>query len=225
MGKISNYAGEGDPKDFAPDFELQPEPYGQPIAELLEVFDQLPAGSTVLDVAGGYGRYAIPLATKGLEVTIVDMHQASLDEANKRAQNLKTGSGLIKTVFGDVIRDDLFLDESYDAVTTVGFMHHLNDLGAAALFDTMTQHTKPGGKVILEYSTNKHRRMPSGEPILVDGVPEHNKTLLEGTKFLSSLYAAHNFTEVSINSVPLVIRQPDFWYDADVIIASGKKPL
>lgn len=224
MAKINDYNGEGDPKDFAPNFQKQPEPYGEPIPELLAVFDQLPSGSTILDVAGGYGRYAIPLAQKGFEITIVDMHQASLDEANRRAQKLKAGAGTIKTVFGDVIRDDLVLDASFDAVTTVGFMHHLNDLGATALFDTMVEYTKPGGKIVVEYSTNKDRRMPSGVPILVDGVAEHNKTLVEGVHFLQSLFNGYGFSDVTIDNVPLKIRQPDFWYDADVLIASGKKP-
>lgn len=223
MKEDRKYEDEADPADFAPDFDKQPEPYGDAIPELLQCFDRLTPGSHIIDIAGGYGRYAIPLAEAGHEVTIIDIHEASLAEARKRAQKLKSKTGAIRTVNSDVMRQSLANTQQYDAALCAGFIHHLNNEGVRDLFSYMTDSVKPGGLVVLEFSTNKQRRYPDGTLILVGGAPEHNCTYEEGMELLESLYSSKIFKGVEYGVVKLKIRQDDFWYDADMIIASGVK--
>lgn len=217
------YEDEADPADFAPDFDKQPEPYGRAIPELLQCFDRLAPGSHIIDIAGGYGRYAIPLAEAGHEVTIVDIHEASLAEARKRAQKLNSRTGAIHTVNSDVMRQSLANTQQYDAALCAGFIHHLNNQGVRDLFSYMTDSVKPGGLVVLEFSTNKQRRYPDGTPILVGGAPEHNCTYEEGMELLASLYPPDSFKDVEYSVTKLKERQIDFWYDADMISVGGIK--
>jgi SAM-dependent methyltransferase len=52
---------------------------------LVGLADYLPAGGRALDVAGGAGRNAIWLASRGFHVTIVDISSVALALASKRA--------------------------------------------------------------------------------------------------------------------------------------------
>lgn len=223
MAKNPDYKAAGDPADFAPDFTKNPEPYGNPVIEIIRCFDLLRPGSHIVDVAGGYGKYALPLAQMGYEVTILDCHEASLAEARRRSELLTSG-GKINTIFTDVIREDFPVAKAHaDAILCVGFAHHLNIDGVKDLFDSMTTTLKAGGLMVLDFSTNKYRRFPDGTPILVDGVPEHNYSKDEGLVLMKRLYSSMGFTDVHLEIVKLYERQIDFWYDADMIVASGIK--
>jgi ubiquinone/menaquinone biosynthesis C-methylase UbiE len=222
MAKNPNYKASGDPVDFAPDFKNNPEPYGKPIKELLECFDTLPVGAHIIDIAGGYGKYAVPLAEKGFEVTILDCHEVSLAEARRRSDKIQ-GGGHIKTVFSDVIRNDFPPLNKVDAALCAGFIHHLDKKGVADLFDSIAMTLQPFGLLVLDFSTNKYRRYPDGTPILVDGAPENNCTKEEGLTLLKELFRLHGFHKTHFEIVKLYERQENFWYDADMIVASGVK--
>jgi len=70
-------AGRYDKEDFtrATDTEVQ---------QLVGLLDLAP-GQRVLDVGCGTGRHAVPLASRGLQVTCVDLSPAMLDRARARA--------------------------------------------------------------------------------------------------------------------------------------------
>lgn len=220
MARNEKYNSKGDPSDFAPDFEKNPEPYGDPVQKLIDPLRGLPAGTSILDVAGGYGKYAVPFANMGFNVKIVDIHEPSLTEALRRNKTRVHGAGKIETLNADIIRGKQLLG-TYDVVFCAGFIHHLDNRGAEDLFDTMVSLTRPGGIVLLEFSTNKDRRLPDGVPILVSGVKEHNLTLEHGTSFLEGLFLKHQLSVADFSVEHLMIRQENFYYDTDMIIASG----
>lgn len=223
LAKRSAYRESGDPSGFAPDFATTPEPYGNPVGTVLRCFDELPPPAHVADFAGGYGRYAVPLAKRGHHVTILDCHPASLDEARRRADALPLGSGRIRTVLVDVVREALPSLDRVDAVTAIGFLHHLTAEGARSVFDSMTALVRGGGLSVIEFSTDKCRRYPDGRPILVSGSPEQNLTHDDGMALVLELYTSGSFEDVSITTIELRERQADFWYDARMIIAKGTK--
>jgi len=80
--------------------------------DLSVLLKHLPKRCSVLDVGGGYGRLAIPLAKKGYSVTIVDPVREFLEMAESRAKKEKAR---IKTVVGKAEKLP-FADRSFDAV-------------------------------------------------------------------------------------------------------------
>src|SRR5260370_4498137 len=72
-----------------PDFstiEVGKSPYGEPNLETLELFRKLPRKSDILDVGGGAGRYALPLAQMGYNMTVLDIDMPHLNRLQINAQ-------------------------------------------------------------------------------------------------------------------------------------------
>ena len=61
------------------------DPYRTDDAALNKLFAALDPGAEVLDVGGGAGRYALPLATRAKRVTVIDHSEDSLELLNSRA--------------------------------------------------------------------------------------------------------------------------------------------
>jgi len=78
----------------------------------------LPRSGLVLDAGGGTGRWAIPIAKKGLKVIVYDLSKEMLRVAAKKAE--KEGlSRLISTVEGD-IRKIKFPENTFDFILAEG---------------------------------------------------------------------------------------------------------
>ena len=88
---------------------------------LAEFLPQRP--STILDIGGGPGRYAIALAQQGHAVTLVDLSQNNLRLAQQKAQE----AGITLTGFVQANALDLadLPRSSYDAVLLLGPLYHL----------------------------------------------------------------------------------------------------
>ena len=78
----------------------------------------LPESGLVLDAGGGTGRWAIPIAERGLRVTIYDISKEMLEFASRRAEEEDLGH-LITTMEGD-IRKIRFSDSTFDFVLAEG---------------------------------------------------------------------------------------------------------
>lgn len=78
---------------------------------------------SVLDVGGGPGRYAIALAEKGYEVTLVELSACCLEFAEAKAK--EAGVKLAGYVHADATNLGQFKDESCDAVLLMGLLYHL----------------------------------------------------------------------------------------------------
>lgn len=85
-----------------------------------------PPPANILDLGGGPGRYAIPLAVRGYNVTLVDLSQGNVDFARGKAA--ERGVALEAQV-GDATDLRRFADGAFDAVLVLGPLYHLVDEG------------------------------------------------------------------------------------------------
>ena len=87
--------------------------------------DLLPPACAVVDVGSGPGRYAIYLAERGHDVSLVDLSQNSLDRA--AAEAARRGVRLRALHHLSAVDMPELDDESYDAVLCLGPLYHLTD--------------------------------------------------------------------------------------------------
>ncbi len=78
----------------------------------------LPESGLVLDAGGGTGRWAVPMAERGLRVIVYDISKEMLQVASRRAEEENLGH-LISTMEGD-IREMRFSDSTFDFVLAEG---------------------------------------------------------------------------------------------------------
>jgi glycogen(starch) synthase len=114
--------------------------YARKRASVLEGLARLPPRSRVLDVGGGYGRLAAPLA-ESHEVTLVDVSPEMLDEARRRCPDS------VELVQADA-RELPFLDGEFDAVVALDLTPHLPDLAAGV--HELARVARPGAAVVFD---------------------------------------------------------------------------
>jgi ubiquinone/menaquinone biosynthesis C-methylase UbiE len=104
------------------------------------------APATVLDVGGGAGVYALPLAREGYSVHLIDAVPLHVEQA-REASNLQRDSPLAGAQEGDA-RRLAWDDESVDAVLLLGPLYHLTsrDDRLRALREAF-RVVRPGGVV------------------------------------------------------------------------------
>lgn len=114
----------------------------------LELLDRWlpPAPAQVLDVGGAAGRYALPLAAVGYDVTLVDPVRLHVDQA------LAASQGADRPLVGAVVGDARALDAedaSVDAVLLLGPLYHLiHAAERAAALREARRVLRPGGVVV-----------------------------------------------------------------------------
>lgn len=91
----------------------------------------------ILDVGGGSGRFAAPLAERGHSVTVADISEAALNILRDR--NLPG----ITTVCGDFLTQTF--DELFDVVTGIESIQSFTSVRFEELFGKIHSHLKPGG--------------------------------------------------------------------------------
>jgi SAM-dependent methyltransferase len=100
-------------------------------------------GEAVLDVGTGDGSYALEAASRGAEVTGVDVDPAMLRAAAARSSSL----GLAVTLAEGRAEALPFADESFDVVLAVTVLCFVDDVTAA--LGEMARVLRPGGRVVL----------------------------------------------------------------------------
>ncbi|MGI6457968.1 MAG: class I SAM-dependent methyltransferase [bacterium] len=85
----------------------------------------LPPAGHILDLGGGPGRYAVYLAKRGYQVTLVDLAPENIRFAREKFRN----AGLLKQVQGfytaDAVNLDFLTAHTFDAVLCLGPLYHL----------------------------------------------------------------------------------------------------
>lgn len=111
-----------------------------------------PPPARIADVGGGPGRYALWLAGRGYEVTLVDLSQANLEYARERAAD--AGVKLAGCVHADA-RDLRMLPEAeFDTVLLMGPLYHLIELeDRTRARDQARRIGKPGGWIFASFIT------------------------------------------------------------------------
>jgi len=106
------------------------------------------AAKSVLELACGTGRIAIPLAVKGANVTGIDNCQSMIDQGNRNAR----GAGVeINWVLGDMRSFDLGRDD-FDLVVlafnSINLMLTLED--ALSCIRCARKHLAPNGRLVID---------------------------------------------------------------------------
>lgn len=110
------------------------------------------AGDKVLDIGGGPGRYSLYLASKGCDVTLIDLAKGNVDFALKMAKEEKLN---IKSFVSNCLDiDDLDLG-MYDHILIMGPLYHLVDKkDQHKAIDLAIKHLVPGGKIYISFILN-----------------------------------------------------------------------
>jgi len=86
-------------------------------------------GENILELGGGFGQWTLPLLALGVNVTVVDISEKSLEICNKLYNTLKTTNGKqwgrLRIIITDV--NSLNFNESFDKVFCVNLLHHISD--------------------------------------------------------------------------------------------------
>jgi SAM-dependent methyltransferase len=110
-------------------------------------------GGPVLEIAGGSGRVALPLAAAGYEVTVVDIDPAMLARAAAAAAEAGAETqARLDLVEADLIELKLPAGEAFRlAILALNSILLLNTRDAQqAALDTMARHLQPGGLAVVD---------------------------------------------------------------------------
>ena len=167
MAIDSSWGAEADKERWNKKYETENYLFGRdPIPFLKDHVDLLPKGAA-LDLAMGEGRNGVFLATKGFQVTGVDISEAGF----KKARDLASEKGVkLTTVVAD-LEQYTIPPSSYDVIICTYFLQR-------DLFPKITAALKPGGVALIETYTVDHLQYR----------PKFNRTfLLERNELLTLL--------------------------------------
>lgn len=103
----------------------------------------------ILDIGAGTGRYSVPLAEEGYDVSAVELVKHNLGR-------LKQKNSSVKAYHGNALRLKRFEDESFDVTLLFGPMYHLHreEDKLQALMEAK-RVTKKGGYIFVAYIMNE----------------------------------------------------------------------
>ena len=106
------------------------------------------AGSKVLEVGAGTGRYFIALAKEGMKVTAVELVESNLEVLRENSR----GIGGIESYQGDATDLSRFADGSFDMTLVLGPMYHLYEQEEVhRAIDEAIRVTKLGGVIMYAF--------------------------------------------------------------------------
>lgn len=143
--------------------------------------EHLPDSGHVLDVGGGGGRYAVWLAERGYDVTLVDVSERQVEIAGEKAREHGV-EDRVTTQQGDVRA--LGLDKQFDATLCLGgaLSHVLDSEEREAAVSELRRVTRSGGPVfvsvmgLLASVTRMLRHAGKTEPDETELLPDLVKT-------------------------------------------------
>ncbi len=155
------------------------------VDDITEQVDVPDGASTLLDVGGGHGLYAIELcrAHPGLSATVFDNPDAL--EAARREITAAGVEERVTTSAGDYWSDDL--GSGYDIALVFNVIHAHDDAENRRLLGRVGEALRPGGRIVILDQLEGSARMPVGKSFLG----------FEGLTYLSTLGAkTHPYEDV-----------------------------
>lgn len=120
-----------------------------------EMLEQIAAGEQksdikILDIGAGTGRYSVPLAEAGYDVTAVELVKHNLGI-------LKSKGSSVKAYQGNALKLKRFADESFDLTLLFGPMYHLFTYeDKIQALKEAKRVTKRGGIIMVAYCMNEY---------------------------------------------------------------------
>ena len=106
------------------------------------------AGSKVLEVGAGTGRYSIALAKERMDVTAVELLENNLNTLRKNSRDVEK----LRAFQGDATDLRLFPEGSFDLTLILGPMYHLYETDDVyKAIDEAIRVTKPGGHIFFAF--------------------------------------------------------------------------
>ncbi|MFW6046560.1 MAG: class I SAM-dependent methyltransferase [Candidatus Woesearchaeota archaeon] len=102
---------------------------------------------TAVDVASGDGRYSIPLALMGFDVTLIEVASSGVERAKKNALKSNVDIKIEKAEFFEVCSED----RQYDVVFCSGFLEEVDKKLHKKVINTLTEWTSSDGINVVKY--------------------------------------------------------------------------
>lgn len=129
----------------------------------------------IMDLGAGTGRYSIPLAEEGYDVTAVELVKHNLGR-------LKQKSSLVKAYQGNAMKLKRFDDNTFDLTLLFGPMYHLHEREEKLkALSEARRITKPGGYILVAYIMNEYA-------VISFGIMEGNIARAKQTGMLDDTY-------------------------------------
>ena len=153
-------------------------------------------GCRVLDAGCGMGRFAELCGEAGAEVHAIDLSTA----VEAAARNLSRFSSA--SFYQADIMNLPFADGTFDAVYSIGVLHHTPDTRKAFL--SLTRLLKPGGRIAIWVYSTKLRWMFGGEVLRLFTPHIPKTTLLRAASVAIPLYRVHQLPLIGLASQALL---------------------
>lgn len=128
--------------------EGQPDPFGEPSSEVVDLAGRLPAGARVLDLGCGAGRHALYLAHRGFRVTAVDISPAAIHRLSSRARTER-----VEVDAWTCDASTFPFGEPFDLIVAHGILHLMHSEPRDALIERIRRATRPGGYNVIAVFT------------------------------------------------------------------------
>ncbi|MCU0405393.1 MAG: methyltransferase domain-containing protein [Ignavibacteriaceae bacterium] len=161
------------------------------LVDLIAKILNLPANSSVLDMACGAGRHAITFAKMGYKVTAVDLSNLLISEAKKNAEQ---GGVELDFVLSDILEFETNkkFDLTVNLFTSIGYFD--NDEENYAVIKKAYDLLKSGGYFVLDYF-NKEFLLKNLIPMTVfseNGQKIIQNRSIDGTRIVKKIIIANN---------------------------------
>ena len=136
-----------------------------------------PEGGSVMDVGGGPGRYAILLAVKGYDVTLVDLSPKNVEFAKEKA---KEENVRMRTICADALEINKHVSGQFDVVQCMGPLYHLlREEDRISCIRQCLALLKPGGVFLASFI--------SSYAILADVVAKYPQAVAQFKKYFTNI--------------------------------------
>lgn len=123
------------------------------------LIEAIRSGEKVLDIGCGTGRFTVPMAEKGADVSGLDISRPMLDVASRKLADRGLTADLRE---GDMAHLP-FPDASFDTVTSMLALMHVPLEDRQAVFGEVARVLRPGGRMLLGVKNSVFEEMFTGD--------------------------------------------------------------